>query len=79
MIQISPKNITHFKYILANEKKTIVFGADIFQNVTKLNKYNNILTIPNIDIDEYIGSHAMLIIGYDNDKNSFQVANRWDI
>ena len=73
------KNITHFKYILANENKTIIFGADIFQNGIKLNKYDNILTIPNIDIDEYIGSHAMLLVGYDKDKNAFQVANSWDI
>jgi len=64
---------------LANEKKTIIFGAAIFQNATKLNKYNSILNIPNIDIDEYIGSHAMLLVGYDNDKNAFQVANSWDI
>ena len=46
------KNITHFKYILANEKKTIIFGADIFQIATELNYHNNILTIPNLHIDE---------------------------
>ena len=64
---------------MANEKKTIIFGADIFKNVTQLNEYNNILSIPNTDKDEYIGSHSMLIVGYDNDKNAFQVANSWDI
>ena len=29
------KNITHFKYILANENKTIMFGADIYDIVKK--------------------------------------------
>ena len=72
------KILTHFKYILA-ENKTIIFGADIFDNVTQLNEYNNIFSIPNTDKDEYIGSHAMLLIGYDNDKNAFQVANSWPI
>ena len=73
------RNITHFKYILANENKTIIFGADIFENVTQLTEYSNILTIPNTDKDEYTGSHARLLIGYDNDKNAFQVANSWSI
>ena len=72
-------NISHFKYIMANENKTIIFRADIFENVTQLNEYNNILTIPNTDKDEYIGSHAMLLICYDNDKNAFQEANSWPI
>ena len=72
-------NITHFKYIWANEKKTIIFGADIFDNVKSLNEHNNILSVPNTDKDEYIGSHSLLHFGYDNAKNSFQVANSWPI
>ena len=64
---------------MANENKTIIFGADIFDNVKNLSDHNNILSIPNTDKDEYIGSHCMLVVGYDNDKNAFQVANSWPI
>ena len=64
---------------MANENKTIIFGANIFDNVKCLNEHNNILSIPNTDKDQYIGAHAMVLIGYGNDKNSFQVANSWPI
>ena len=64
---------------MTHENKTIIFGVDIFDNVKSLSEYNNILSIPNTDKGEYIGSHAMLLIGYDNDKNAFQVANSWPI
>ena len=63
---------------MANEK-TIIFGADIFQNVTNLNEHNNILMIPNTDEDEYIGARSLLLIGYNDNKNAFQVASSWPI
>ena len=65
-----------FKCILATDKNRFVFGADIYSNIKNINE-DNILKFPSSS-DYLVGSHGMLIIGFDNSKG-FEVANSWNV
>ena len=75
------KNLVQLKYILSIEKKSVLFGCDIYSNfiedinINEGDNKNNILKIPNKK-DTVIGSHALLLIGFD-ENNGFIVSNSW--
>lgn len=65
------------KEVLAN-KCPVVLGIEIFYDFTNINKDNNTVPVP-VNFAYSLGGHAVTIMGYDNDKNSFLIKNSWGI
>ena len=64
-----------FKYILYKLKRPILCGMLVYSNFMKLTKENPFLSLPNKDVDECLGGHAVVIISYDDVSGSFGVLN----
>ena len=62
----------NLKYILAILKKPICLGMSVFENFLDLNKNNYVLQQP---IGQFLGLHAVLIIGYSDNDNTFTILN----
>jgi len=45
--------------------RPVVVGIDLYENFNRITKENPFLNLP-LYSDQYIGAHAMLIVGYDN-------------
>ena len=72
--QIMPTKY-NLKYILAHLKKPILFGIMVYSNFFKLTaKDNDILNIPSAS-DEVLGGHAVILVGYDDTTQTFDVLN----
>lgn len=52
----------------------VVFGVSIFESF--YNERNGIVPMPTFN-DEYLGGHAMLIVGYDDRSARYTVLNSW--
>ena len=65
----------NLKYILAHLKKPILFGIMVYSNFFKLTaKDNDILNIPS-ESDDILGGHAVVLVGYDDTPQTFDVLN----
>ena len=63
------------KYILAHLKKPILFGIMVHSNFFKLTvKDVDILSLPSAS-DEVLGGHAVVLVGYDDTTQTFDVLN----
>ena len=62
------------KYILAVQKKAIVFGMAVYSNFEALDANNYVLSKPKIQ-DLYLGLHGVLMIGYDDTDETFIICN----
>lgn len=49
----------------------------VYSSFYKTSKYNPVVPVPNENKENFNGSHAMCIVGYDNNKRLFKVANSW--
>lgn len=61
-------------------KHPVLIGMKLYGSFdTPETALNGIIPVPNITKERYLGSHCMLIIGYDDNKNggSFIVQNSW--
>jgi len=57
-------------------KYPIVFGIIIFESFYKI-KQDGLVPIPDFDNEEILGGHALLLIGFDDDKKVWIVQNSW--
>lgn len=56
----------------------VSFGTALFSSFMSADTaITGIVTIPNPDLEERIGGHAMTIIGHDDSKGAFLVVNNW--
>ncbi len=55
-------------------KKPVVIGMVVTNSLAKLEKPG--IWIPS-ENDEFIGGHAMCVVGYDNEKEMFEIMNSW--
>ena len=71
--QILPSKY-NIKYILAHLKKPILFGIMVYSNFFRLTKENDILYPPSAS-DEMLGGHAIVLISYDDETETFGILN----
>ena len=64
--------IYSFKYILNVLKLPIMFGMSVYENFIDLNRENDLLCEPN---GEFLGLHAVVIVGYDENCQCFDILN----
>ena len=64
----------NLKYILAHLKKPVLFGIMVYSNFFKLTKDNDILIIPSASV-EILGGHAVVIISYSDETETFGILN----
>ena len=69
--QIIPSKHT-IKYILYKLKQPVIFGMTIYSNFLDLTKENDILNMPKPE-HELIGLHAVLIVGFDDETETFDI------
>ena len=62
------------KYILYSLKKPILFGMSVYSNFLDITKENDLLTIPT-EKHEFLGFHAVVIVGYDDETESLDILN----
>ena len=62
------------KYILYKLEQSILFGMSIYTNFLDITKENDILGMPKTE-DEFLGYHAVLIVGYDDETETFDILN----
>jgi len=62
------------KYILYKLQQPIIFGMTIYTNFLDLTKENDILSMPKPE-HEFLGLHAVLIVGYDDETETFDILN----
>ena len=60
------------KYILAVLKRPIAFGMSVYENFVDLDRNNFVLSEPR---GQYLGLHAVLAIGYDDNDKTIDVVN----
>lgn len=78
---ISYSAIDNKKIFLKNEiynKHLIVFGAKLYTSFLKVGK-DGMIKHPDIDKEEHIGNHCMLIVGCDSNKKCYKVLNSWGV
>lgn len=71
------QDINHLKACLA-EGFPFVFGFmvyDSFENVQV--RKTGILDMPNEDVENFLGGHAVMAVGYDDDTKRFIIRNSW--
>ena len=70
--QILPSKYS-IKYILYKLKMPILFGMQVFSRFMEITKDNDILPMP--ENDELLGAHAVVIVGFDEESETFEVLN----
>ena len=56
----------------------VSFGAALFESfMSAETARTGIVPVPDVEKEERCGGHAMTIVGYDDDKKAFLVANNW--
>jgi Papain family cysteine protease len=72
-------NIRDIKEVKAqiNAGYPIVFGAVVDEGFTKFKKNDSSKSIWRKPLGKTMGGHAMLAIGYDDDKRAFKIINSW--
>jgi C1A family cysteine protease len=74
-VNVNDGDLFGIKKILS-DGHPVVFGALIFVTFEHLAK-NAIIPIPNVISENCLGGHALLFVGYDDEKELFIVRNSW--
>jgi C1A family cysteine protease len=69
------QNLTAMFHCLSSGKP-IVIGFSVYSNIDKVGK-DGVLSMPDTTKDTFNGGHAVLVVGYDQDKKHFIVRNSW--
>lgn len=67
-------NVTEFKIAL-NLGHPIAFGFMVQEKILNLTKENSVLEYDSSG--EFVGGHAVLCVGYDDNKQAFKILNSW--
>ena len=69
--------VNDIKHSIANEFP-VVIGVGLFDSFEyEATSATGVVPIPNEQLENYIGGHCMCVVGYDDAKSSFKVANSW--
>ena len=66
----------NLKYIISQANLFIIFGAQLFESFTNIDM-NAVVPEPDINNEKCIGGHCMVIIGYDDELQCFEILNSW--
>lgn len=61
-----------------NSKKPVVIGMETYQSFFELNKLNSVVQMPK-DNEQYIGGHAMCLVGYSLKYQQFLAKNSFGV
>lgn len=76
-LRISPHTLYEVKHCI-NEGYPVAFGFMIYSSMmTDEVAKTGIVPVPNIYKEDCLGGHAVLAVGYDNNKNALIVRNSW--
>jgi len=75
------QSLWNLKYVVSILKKPIVYGSKIFHSFFNLDE-NNCVPLPSNEEKNndngLVGLHAMVIIGYNDKEQKFEIQNSWD-
>lgn len=54
----------------------VVVGFDVYSSFNNIGR-SGIMTYPNVNVERQLGGHAVLLVGYDNNKGYFIARNSW--
>ncbi len=64
--------------VLYTKKKPIIFGINVYDSfLTDTVAKTGIVPMPNLDIEQLLGGHCIVMIGFDNIKSQFICVNSW--
>jgi C1A family cysteine protease len=70
--------LTDIRTYLAVNRKPVLMGMDVYDSFESASvAKTGIVPMPNINKEQLLGGHAVLIVGYANTKNLFIVRNSW--
>jgi C1A family cysteine protease len=73
-----PQTIEALTHVLGVEKRPVVFGIEVYASFeADSTMQTGIVPMPSTATEEYLGGHAILIVGYDLVKQTFLVRNSW--
>ena len=72
--QINQTNCS-IKYALYMMQTPILFGMMVYSNFMGLTKENDILNVPDYKNNELLGAHAVVIVGFDDESETFEILN----
>lgn len=58
------------------DEHPFAFGAALYESFDRA-QVDGIVRLPNVKAEDMVGGHAMVVIGYDDDREAFLVDNSW--
>ncbi|WP_144106817.1 C1 family peptidase [Paraburkholderia sp. BCC1886] len=73
-----PQNLDAFFHVLAVYNRPIVIGITVYESFeAESTMASGVIPMPNTETEQCMGGHAVLVVGYDKDKQAFLVRNSW--
>lgn len=73
-----PQTMQAFKHVLAVYNRPIVIGITVYESFeADETMASGLVPMPNTLLEQCMGGHAVLVIGYDDAKQAFLVRNSW--
>lgn len=54
----------------------VIVGFDVYQSFESIGR-NGIMTYPNVNVEQYLGGHAVCLVGYNDTTQRFIARNSW--
>jgi C1A family cysteine protease len=72
-----PQELTVLKRALADHLP-IIFGIQVYESLeTEEVMGNGIIPMPNMEIEQCLGGHAIILVGYNDTTRRFKIMNSW--
>jgi C1A family cysteine protease len=76
--QAVPQTLASFKHVLAVFNRPIVIGITVYESFESDSAMSTgMIPMPNTMLEQCMGGHAVLVVGYDDAKQAFLVRNSW--
>jgi C1A family cysteine protease len=76
--QAVPQVLTAFKHVLASYNRPIIIGITVYDSFESDEAMQTgVVPMPDVNTEECLGGHAVLVVGYDDSKQAFLVRNSW--
>ncbi len=63
---------------LALKRQPVLIGVSIYESFeSRQTQTTGVIPLPNPDTEQYLGGHALLVVGYDDAQQHFIVRNSW--
>lgn len=76
--QAVPQTLDAFKHVLAVLNRPILIGITVYESFEADQTIaTGVVPMPDMDNEQCVGGHAVLVVGYDDSKKAFLVRNSW--